>query len=168
MREIRKVNEVYESTSLSERNTAALGKRIGELISPAICILFYGELGAGKTVFIRGICEALGIEGKTVRSPSFTLVNEYKGIYPVAHADLYRLEGNKDAVKSLSLGEYIDEGCVLLVEWAQNGDFDMDDIISVNIDTYSDNKDMRKFTFSAAGEKANSVLAGFTRAERMS
>ena len=161
---MRKVNESYESLSLSEQSTIALGKRIGNLISPEICVLFHGELGSGKTVFIRGICEALGIAEKIVRSPSFTLVNEYKGIHPVAHADLYRLEGNKNAVESLSLNEYVDEGRILLVEWAENGDFDMmDDIIRIKIETDSDNKDMRKLNFSAAGARAESILAEFAR-----
>ena len=157
-------SKLYESLSLSEQDTSALGKRVGNLISPGICVLFHGELGSGKTVFIRGICEALGINKKIVRSPSFTLVNEYKGILPVVHADLYRLEGNKTAVKSLSLNEYIDEGCVLLVEWAENGDFDMDDILRIKIETNSDNKDMRKLTLSAAGARAESILAEFASA----
>ena len=157
------MNELYECLSLSERDTAALGARFGNFIDPAICVLFYGELGAGKTVFIRGICEALGIESVIVRSPSFTLVNEYKGIYPVAHADLYRLEGDANAVKSLSLNEYADEGYVLLVEWAENGDFDMENILKIKIETGSDNKDMRKFTFSASGERAKSALTEFAK-----
>ena len=160
------MNEVYESISQSEQDTIALGVRIGKLIHPGICILFYGELGAGKTVFIRGICEALGIEKICVRSPSFTLVNEYKGIYPVAHADLYRLEGDVSAVKSLSLSEYVDEGYILLVEWAKNGDFSMDNVLHIKIETDQDNKDMRKFTFSAAGENAEHTLVEFIRTER--
>jgi len=158
MGNVRETSRIYESSSLSEENTVILGKRIGNLISPGICILFNGELGSGKTVFIRGICETLGIENRIVRSPSFTLVNEYKGIFPVAHADLYRLEGDKKAVDSLHLGEYMDDGFVLLVEWAENGDFDMDDILWIEIETDNDNKDMRKFFFSATGARAKSIL----------
>lgn len=162
---IRKANKVYESLSSSEQNTITLGKRIGNLVSPGICILFYGELGSGKTVFIRGICEALGIGEKIVRSPSFTLVNEYKGIFPVAHVDLYRLEGNKNAIKSLALNEYVDEGFILLVEWAENGDFDMDNILSIKIETDSNNKDLRKFIFRASGENAETALSSFWEIE---
>jgi len=168
MRKTKKVNEIYEFLSLSEQNTIALGKRIGNLISPGICVLFHGELGTGKTVFIRGICEALEIEKKNVRSPSFTLVNEYKGIHPVVHADLYRLEGNKNAVKSLHLDEYIDEGFVLLVEWAEDGDFDVNDILRIKIETDNSNKDMRKLTFSAMGASAESILADFKKTEQIS
>jgi len=162
---IRKANKVYESLSSSEQNTITLGKRIGNLVSPGICILFYGELGSGKTVFIRGICEALGIGEKIVRSPSFTLVNEYKGIFPVAHVDLYRLEGNTNAVKSLALNEYVDEGFILLVEWAENGDFNMENILSINIETDSNNINMRKIFFQAAGERAKTALYEFSRTE---
>jgi tRNA threonylcarbamoyladenosine biosynthesis protein TsaE len=163
MREIVKVNESIEFSSLSEQNTINLGIRIGNLINPGTCILFYGEIGSGKTVFIRGICEALGVENKVVKSPSFTLVNEYKGICKVAHADLYRLEGDANAIKSLSLNEYIDEGFILLVEWAENGDFHMDDILRIKIETDNDNKDMRKIAFSAAGENAEYCLAEFIK-----
>jgi len=166
MKSIRKANEFYESLSLSEQDTIILGKHIGSYIYPGICILLHGELGAGKTVFIRGICEALGIDSKIVRSPSFTLVNEYNGIYPVAHADLYRLEGDKNAIESLSLNEYTDEGYILLVEWAENGDFYMDNILRVKIKTDSNNKDMRKFTFSATGARVECILTEFTGTEQ--
>ena len=165
MRNLRKRNNGYESTSLSEQDTSDLGKRMGNFVFPGICILFYGELGAGKTVFIRGICETLGIEKKVVRSPSFTLLNEYKGILPVAHVDLYRLEGDKNAVDSLSLGEYADKGFVLLVELAENGNFDMGETLMIKIETGSDNN-IREFTFSAAGECAVSALVEFFRIEQ--
>jgi tRNA threonylcarbamoyladenosine biosynthesis protein TsaE len=160
------VNEVYEYLSLSEQNTIDLGVQIGNLINPGICILFYGELGSGKTVFIRGICDALGVEKKLVKSPSFTLVHEYKGARPVAHVDLYRLEGDANAIKSLSLDEYIDEGFILLVEWAENGDFDMDDMLRIRIETISANIDTRRITFSAEGANAKYVLQEFLRMGR--
>ena len=164
------MDEVCESISISEQHTVDLGKRIGKLIKihPGVCIFFYGELGSGKTVFIRGICEALGISKKNVRSPSFTLVNEYKGIHPVAHVDLYRLglEGSKNAIESLSLNEYMNAGYVLLVEWAENGDFDINNILCIKIETDSENKDLRKFIFSAIGDGAKSVLTEFKRTEQ--
>ena len=166
MRNLRKKNNVYKLTSLSEEDTADLGKRMGNFIFPGICILFYGELGAGKTVFIRGICETLGIEKKVVRSPSFTLVNEYKGVFPVAHVDLYRLEGDKNAVNSLSLGEYTDKGFVLLVEWAENGNFDMDETLIIKIDTGNDDN-IREFAFSATGERSETALVEFFRIEQV-
>ena len=163
MRKIRKVNDVYEFQSLSEQDTIALGIRIGNLINPGICILFYGELGAGKTVFIRGVCEALGIDSTVVRSPSYTLVNEYSGASPVAHADLYRLEGDANATLSLSLNEYIDEGYILLVEWADFGNYDFENVIRIKIKTVNDNKDARVIFFSAEGEGAKIIMAEFLK-----
>lgn len=96
--------------SRSETETRELGRKLGESLCAGICVLLYGDLGAGKTVLVRGVGEALGISG--VRSPSFTLINEYDSdSLFVAHADLYRL----DDASSLGLEEY--EDGVLFVEW---------------------------------------------------
>ena len=90
--------------------------------------MLYGELGTGKTVFVRGICEELGISN--ARSPSFTLVNEYpyaggelkkdKNLL-IAHADLYRLDvNNQDEINALGLEDYLyDDNSVLIVEWPE-------------------------------------------------
>ena len=96
--------------SHSETETRELGRKLGESLCEGLCVLLYGDLGAGKTVLVRGVGEALGISG--VRSPSFTLINEYDSdSLFVAHADLYRL----DDASSLGLEEY--EDGVLFVEW---------------------------------------------------
>ena len=87
--------------SRSENDTRELGRRLGERLESGLCVLLYGDLGAGKTVLVRGVGEALGISG--IRSPSFTLINEYdsdSGL--VIHADLYRL----DDASSLGLEDY--------------------------------------------------------------
>lgn len=100
----------YVFRSHSETETRELGRKLGESLCAGICVLLYGDLGAGKTVLVRGVGEALGISG--VRSPSFTLINEYDSdSLFVAHADLYRL----DDASSLGLEEY--EDGVLFVEW---------------------------------------------------
>ena len=99
-------------TSHSENDTRELGRKLGESLCEGLCVLLYGDLGAGKTVLVRGVGEALGISG--VRSPSFTLINEYDSdSLFVAHADLYRL----DDASSLGLEEY--EDGVLFVEWPE-------------------------------------------------
>ena len=98
--------------SRSESETRELGRKLGESLCEGLCVLLYGDLGAGKTVLVRGVGEALGISG--VRSPSFTLINEYDSdSLFVAHADLYRL----DDASSLGLEEY--EDGVLFVEWPE-------------------------------------------------
>ena len=81
----------YEIASTSERDTYELGKRASEYVYPGLIILLSGDLGTGRTVFVRGLAEGLGCNG--VRSPSFTIINEYSGEIPVAHVDLYRLSG---------------------------------------------------------------------------
>jgi tRNA threonylcarbamoyladenosine biosynthesis protein TsaE len=103
----------------SEEETFRQGETFGRRLRPPAVVLFYGDLGTGKTVFIRGVCRALGVPARLVRSPSFTLVNEYPATAgPVHHVDLYRLEGAA-AVESIGLDELLDGGGIVLVEWAE-------------------------------------------------
>lgn len=129
----------------SESETFSLGEKFAQNLTGGTCVLLYGQLGAGKTVFVRGICNALGVGA--VRSPTFTLVNEYAG--KVAHVDLYRLEGDKKSVENLLLQEYIDDGFILIIEWAQNGDFLMDKIFNVKIKIDENNENTRVFKISS-------------------
>ena len=139
-------------TSHSEEDTRKLGRRLGECIEPGICVLLYGDLGAGKTVLVRGVGEALGISG--VRSPSFTLINEYEsdsGIF-VIHSDLYRL----DDASALGLEEY--EDSVLFVEWPERWkNPPVNNVLKVYISAL--NEDERTIKISANGIKAERVLA---------
>jgi len=105
--------------TLSEEETFRLGEDFGRELSPPAVVLFYGDLGTGKTVFIRGVCQALGVPARLVRSPSFTLVNEYPGAAgPVHHVDLYRLEGDA-AIHSIGLEDLFAGDGIVLVEWAE-------------------------------------------------
>ncbi|MCY3772996.1 MAG: tRNA (adenosine(37)-N6)-threonylcarbamoyltransferase complex ATPase subunit type 1 TsaE [Gemmatimonadetes bacterium] len=101
----------------SPDQTARLGERLAARLEPGDTVLVTGDLGAGKTRFIQGICAGLGI-GEPVTSPTFTLVNEYDGRLGrlrVAHFDFYRLD-SPDSVLELGFDEYVDT-CVCLVEW---------------------------------------------------
>jgi len=102
--------------SKSEAETYRFGSFLAHYVFPGLLILFSGDLGAGKTVLIRGIAETLSAEN--VRSPSFTLVNEYPGVIPVTHADLYRLSHGDHPF--LELEEALEEGRLVMVEWAEN------------------------------------------------
>lgn len=93
-----------------------LGAWLAALLRPGDAVALEGELGAGKTTFVRGLMGALGYSGR-VRSPSFTLMQEYGTTPRVKHADFYRLE-DPDELVALGLDEERDEG-VLLVEWAE-------------------------------------------------
>lgn len=108
----------------SESETRELGFKFASLLKPGLMILLYGDLGAGKTVFTRGICEALGVAN--CKSPSFTIINEYKvknNNFIIAHADLYRLN-NQAEVDALGLEDYIcADDCVLIAEWPERNNF---------------------------------------------
>jgi len=80
-------------------------------------IALAGELGAGKTTLVRGMAQGMGIEGKEVVSPSFTLVNEYEGPLPLFHLDLYRLEDEQELL-GIDYDEYIRGDGVAVIEWA--------------------------------------------------
>ena len=136
--------------SRSENDTRELGRRIGENAESGLCVLLYGDLGAGKTVLVRGACEALGISG--VRSPSFTLINEYEAdVLRVIHADLYRL---CDA-SLLGLEEY--EDSLMFVEWPDRwSNPPVNNVLKVYITAASESE--REIRICADGVKAEGVL----------
>ena len=100
----------------SEDETRAFGARLAGLLAAGDLIGLCGELGAGKTCFVRGLAEGLGIASHKVRSPTFTLVNEYSGgRLPLYHIDLYRLTPTD--VDRMALREYLYGDGVCVVEW---------------------------------------------------
>ena len=100
--------------SHSESDTAAAGRDLAARIGAGTVVLLEGPLGAGKTAFARGLAEGLGCDPGAVSSPTFTIVQEYRGRVTVQHVDLYRL--TPDEVADLGLEEMI-EGQVMAVEW---------------------------------------------------
>jgi tRNA threonylcarbamoyladenosine biosynthesis protein TsaE len=101
----------------SGTETEALGAALAATLAPGARVRLYGELGAGKTAFVRGLAEGLGIDPDEVSSPTFTLVQEYRGgRLPLFHVDLYRLAPPE--VDELGLDALASEG-VLAVEWAE-------------------------------------------------
>jgi tRNA threonylcarbamoyladenosine biosynthesis protein TsaE len=104
-------------TTQSELETAAAGRALAGRLTAGSVVLLFGELGAGKTAFVRGLAEGLGIPPSEVSSPTFTIVQEYRGgRLPLFHADLYRLDDPRE-VDELGLDE-IAAGGVLAIEWA--------------------------------------------------
>jgi tRNA threonylcarbamoyladenosine biosynthesis protein TsaE len=106
------------TTSTSEHETAAAGRELGATLSAGDVVLLYGDLGAGKTVFVKGLAEGLGIARDEVSSPTFTLVQEYRGgRITLFHVDLYRIDDPRE-LEDLGLDEIAEEG-VLAIEWSE-------------------------------------------------
>ncbi|MCF6157276.1 MAG: tRNA (adenosine(37)-N6)-threonylcarbamoyltransferase complex ATPase subunit type 1 TsaE [wastewater metagenome] len=105
---------------MSANETIHFGERLGRLLAPGDVIALVGELGAGKTTLVKGIVQGLGVMDKhIVKSPTFSLINIYKGRIPVYHFDAYRLESIQDMTDIGSDEILFGEG-VSLVEWADN------------------------------------------------
>ena len=103
----------------NERETEALGTRIAAALpAGGTVIALYGELGAGKTAFVRGLARGLGVEDMVV-SPTFTIVNEYPGRRELFHFDMYRL-GGADELFDIGWEDYLSREGVCAVEWSEN------------------------------------------------
>lgn len=105
----------------SAEETEAIGEKIAEQQKNGKLPLFvalYGDLGVGKTAFVRGVARVL-CPGAAVRSPTFALVNEYKGDLPIYHFDMYRIT-DEDELYSIGYDDYLTKKAVILVEWSEN------------------------------------------------
>ncbi len=105
------------TTSASEEETVAAGERFGRRLTAGAVVLLFGDLGAGKTAFVRGLARGLGVPDDEVTSPTFTLVQEYRGRLTLHHVDLYRLEPAE--VADLGLDELTSGDAVVAIEWAE-------------------------------------------------
>lgn len=105
-----------ELVTASPEETEAAGERLGRHLGAGDLLLLVGEMGAGKTTFVRGLARGMGVEGD-VMSPTFQLVRVYRGPVPLAHADLYRI-GGAGELTELGLDELLDGGA-LVVEWGE-------------------------------------------------
>ncbi|HKY26856.1 MAG TPA: tRNA (adenosine(37)-N6)-threonylcarbamoyltransferase complex ATPase subunit type 1 TsaE [Pyrinomonadaceae bacterium] len=109
-----------ELISKTPQETFDFGKQVGEGLTGGEILLLTGPLGAGKTIFVKGIASSLGIDPEEVTSPSFTLVNPYEGRLPLFHIDLYRLDEGASAAHAVDLDELLgNEGAVIVIEWAE-------------------------------------------------
>src|SRR6266478_7739470 len=109
-----------EWVSVNEQETFDLGVLIGKRLSGGEVILLNGPLGAGKTIFVKGIARALGLNEEDITSPSFTLVNLHQGRLLLYHLDLYRLGEGASAAHAVDLDEILsDEAAVVIIEWGE-------------------------------------------------
>jgi len=112
----------YKYTSKDEMDTLELAQNIESEKFPNMVICLNGELGSGKTVFVKGFAHALGID-ETITSPTFNIVKEYEnGELPLYHMDLYRLENGND---NIGITDYFSKGGITIIEWADLLEDDM-------------------------------------------
>ena len=108
---------LFHVISKSPEQTQALGKKLAGLLTEDTVVAFFGDLGSGKTTCIKGVCAGLDVE-ETVTSPTFTLINEYRGRLPVFHFDFYRLN-SADELHGIGVSEYFSKGGISLIEWPE-------------------------------------------------
>lgn len=108
-----------ERYSASEQDTEALGRALVQRLQPGAVVAFTGDLGSGKTAFVRGMAQGLGIPQR-VTSPTFTIVNEYEGgRLPLFHFDMYRLR-DADDLFDIGWEDFLRRGGICAVEWSEN------------------------------------------------
>ena len=144
----------------SDPETRRWGTRLARLLCGGEIIGLVGELGAGKTCFVRGVAEGLEVSKNAwIRSPSFTLINEYEGRLPIYHIDLYRM-GSRAETEGLNLREYLYGDGVSLVEWFGHLPAEeVDEYLELRMTHAGGNR--RKLNFIAHGERYERLLAEF-------
>ncbi|WP_227939917.1 tRNA (adenosine(37)-N6)-threonylcarbamoyltransferase complex ATPase subunit type 1 TsaE [Alkalihalobacillus deserti] len=105
--------EEWSLITESPNATMELAEKLGEIVQPGDVITLEGDLGAGKTSFTKGLAKGLGVK-RVVKSPTFTIIKEYKGRIPLYHMDVYRME---DDTEDLGLEEYFYGEGVSVIEW---------------------------------------------------
>jgi len=149
--------------SRSPAATASLGRRLGRRLRAGSVVALTGELGCGKTLLTRGICQGLEVPPRQVNSPTFVLVNEYRGRLPVCHLDLYRLGGEADAVE-LGISDYLASAGagVMIVEWAEKiPSLLPEERLDVAFEVIAERQ--RRLDITASGEGFAGILEGLGR-----
>lgn len=157
------MTKTYEKICKNLDDTKELAKKFAKLVEDKGCFVnLYGEIGAGKTAFVKEVAKEIGIEEK-VTSPTFVILNEYHGgKLPMYHFDLYRLEN--EGVKTImdELREYSEGKQLTFVEWAEfsQNEFPFNHL-KINV-TYEDNDD-RKYTFTGYGKDCIEIIKGLEK-----
>ena len=149
---------MFEIISKSPMDTAAIGDKIGRHLSGGMVICLYGDLGAGKTLFVQNLAKGLDIE-EEVTSPTFNLMNVYEGRMPLYHFDLYRLEQEYE-LEDIGFYDYVEdpEG-IVVIEWADKfGDCLPDDFLLLTIERTDGDDNERRLIFDIHGEAYTNIL----------
>lgn len=137
--------------SNSEQDTFELAKKIAADLRPGDVVALYGEMGTGKTAFVKGLAKGLCYDGE-VTSPTFSLINEYQGRCKLYHFDMFRVF-TQDSLYSTGFYDYLDGDGILAVEWSENIRDELPDIrIDIRFE-YGKNENERLITIEKVGEK---------------
>jgi tRNA threonylcarbamoyladenosine biosynthesis protein TsaE len=154
----------WSVVSKSSRQTMGWGRKLAKLVQGGEIIGLVGELGTGKTCFVRGFAEGLEV-GKDawIRSPTFTLINEYHARLPIYHIDLYRI-GARHELEELNLREYLYSDGVSLIEWFDHlPAADADEFLEIRIAHGGESK--RQLTFVGHGERYEKMVQKLKRSK---
>ena len=157
------MKNIYVEKCQTLDNTKLLAKKFANLVKDKGCFVnLFGDIGAGKTAFVRLVAEALGIKEK-VTSPSFVILNEYYSAQiPVYHFDLYRLEHVGISTITEELREYSEGEKITFVEWAEFSQGELPfERLEINV-TYDDD-DSRIYEFKTVGEKNQYIIEGLSK-----
>lgn len=150
----------YYVITRNEKETACLGALLGKTIENPMVIALKGNLGAGKTVFVRGAAKGLGVY-EQVTSPTFVLLKVYRGRFPVYHFDYYRLnEGEDEEAKEMGFEDYLPGDGVAFVEWAERLPFLLPvDYLEIYMELFFDKEgEGRRLTFVSHGNLATALV----------
>lgn len=146
------------TTAATAEAMLELGRKVGERLRPGDVVLLFGQLGTGKTTFVKGLAAGLGVTDE-VSSPSFALIHVYKGAATLCHVDLYRLD-SPDDVETLGLEELMESDVVTAVEWPDLVlDVVPDERLEVHLDLQADGE-CREVTLRGIGGRMSQLVAG--------
>jgi tRNA threonylcarbamoyladenosine biosynthesis protein TsaE len=142
----------FEIMTNTPEETGEFAERLARYLKAGDVITLEGDLGAGKTTFTKGLAKGLGVK-KTVNSPTFTIIKEYKGRMPLYHMDVYRLD---DSFEDLGFEEYFEGGGVTVVEWAHLIEDQLpQELLGLSI--YREGDTTRKIVLKPYGERYNEL-----------
>ena len=159
------VSKKNDTVTHSVDETRKLGQTIGTLIKQPLVIALTGDLGSGKTAFVQGLARGLEVPAEYyITSPTFTLINEYPGRYPLVHVDLYRLEDIHD-FEDIGLDDLMYDQAVIVIEWADKlSDGLPAEHLAINMEIID--ADCRKLSLVASGHnEVNLIIALETQLE---
>lgn len=152
---------MFSIITTSEDQTEQVGEMLGRLLRPGDVVCLYGDLGAGKTSLSFGIAMGLEVEEEYIPSPTFTIINEYRGRVPFYHIDLYRLKEPSE-LDEIGFDEYIDSDGVAVIEWADRAEEDLPpERLNIYLSFVSENS--REIGFLAEGERYGILLSELKR-----